>query len=235
MSQAKLLEEALTGYQSKLDLPKAEKEEIRESWSKVVLHDLENILNENEDDDFALPQRAIQSGFDSYMFLETPDEECLRRTEGMNEDDHVSTSRITQTNEAYESKVKSLKTWCEQFGLIAPTGECKVTLNQEVCAQDWTDKDQVKEQVLASLKKVMAFKQEQFDTQREAFKEQLEAEEPLGQREGSTLSPRQTLSKKETSQKGDTIDASKEPSNEELSAKGSAEKLPEPTVEASQR
>ena len=158
----------------------------------------------------------------------------MRRTEGLNEDDHVSTSRITQTNEAYESKVKSLKTWCEQFGLIAPTGECKVTLNQEVCAQDWADKDQVKEQVLASLKKVMAFKQEQFDTQREAFKEQLEAEEPLGQRD-STLSPQQTLSKKEVSQKGETIDASKEPSNGELSHQGSAEKLPEPTAEVSQR
>lgn len=122
LSQAKLLEESLTGYQSKLDLPKPETVEIRESWRKIVLDDLENV-------EAAAEHTAVQSGFDSYIFLETPDEECLRRTEGVNEDDHVSAQRITQTNEAYDSKIKSLKHWCEQFGLIAPSGECKVTLN----------------------------------------------------------------------------------------------------------
>jgi len=42
-------------------------------------------------------------------------------------------------------------------------GCCKATLNQELRVQEWDQKDSVKEQALASLKKVMEFKQAQFD------------------------------------------------------------------------
>ena len=49
-----------------------------------------------------------------------------------------------------------------------------MTLNQEIKVAEWTDKDAIKEKALEALKKVMEFKQSQFDAQRQNFKELLE-------------------------------------------------------------
>lgn len=53
-------------------------------------------------------------------------------------------------------------------------GACRVTLNQEISAAEWDKKDLVKEQAIARVKRVMAFKQTEFDVQRQIFKDALE-------------------------------------------------------------
>lgn len=82
LSQIKLLEQELTGFVSKIDQPKSERAEIRESWRKVVLDDRDSC------DSTAPSQQTVCSGFDSILFLETPESECLRRTEGLTDDEH---------------------------------------------------------------------------------------------------------------------------------------------------
>lgn len=113
------------------------------------------------------------------MFLETPESECVKRTEGLTEDDHGNSSRIQQNNEVYEAKINSIKQWCEQFGLVDSDGCCKSTLNQELHVQDWDQKDSVKDQALVGLKKVMDFKQAQFDKTRQNFKDTMEQQKSL--------------------------------------------------------
>jgi hypothetical protein len=46
---------------------------------------------------------------------------------------------------------------------------------------EWGEKDTVKEQALAALKKVMNFKQMQFDSQRQVYKEALEQQKSIEQ------------------------------------------------------
>lgn len=83
-----------------------------------------------------------------------------------------------------------MKKWCEQFGLVDQTQKCVVTLNQSVVASDWKQKDQVKDQALSCLKKIVDFKQMQFDMQRTEIKEHIE-QKSLDQIE-STIQERQT-------------------------------------------
>jgi len=52
-------------------------------------------------------------------------------------------------------------------------------LNQELNVQEWDQKDAVKEQALNALKKVMSFKQVQFDAQRQTFKEALDQQKSI--------------------------------------------------------
>lgn len=152
LSQIKLLEQELTGFVSKIDQPKSERIEIQESWNKLVLDDKDNC------EKTAPTQQTVASGFDSVIFLETPESECLRRCEGMTEDERGNEQRIQGFNEIYNGKVGSVKKWCEQFGLVDPQGCCKVTLNQEVNSAEWDKKDVVKDSAIACVKKVMAFK-----------------------------------------------------------------------------
>lgn len=77
----------------------------------------------------------------------------------MTDDERGNEQRIQGFNEIYNGKVGSVKKWCEQFGLVDPQGCCKVTLNQEVNSAEWDNKDLVKENAIACVKKVMAFKQ----------------------------------------------------------------------------
>jgi hypothetical protein len=97
----------LTGFVSKADSVKPESLEIRESWAKIVLDSVDDTA------DVSLSQQTVNSGFDAFMFLETPESECVKRTEGLTEDDHGNSSRIQQNNEVYEAKINSIKQWCE--------------------------------------------------------------------------------------------------------------------------
>jgi hypothetical protein len=63
------------------------------------------------------------------MFLETPESECIKRTEGLENDEHGSEKRIQAFDEGYDSKIGSVKLWSQQFGLVDSEGQCKVTLN----------------------------------------------------------------------------------------------------------
>ena len=88
LSQAKLLEQEMTGYVSKMDQPKLESIEIKESWRKLITDNLDNTM------DSTSVSQTVQSGFDSFMFLETPESECIKRTEGLENDEHGNEKRI---------------------------------------------------------------------------------------------------------------------------------------------
>ena len=126
-------------------------------------------------------QQTVQSGFDAFMFLETPESECIKRTEGLTDDEHGNEKRIQSANETFDSKIQPVKLWCEQFGLFDSQGVCKVTLNQDlsVPGEEWSEKEAVKEATLNSLKRVMAFKQTQFDSQRQVFKDALDQQKSV--------------------------------------------------------
>lgn len=89
LSQAKLLEQELTGFVSKADQIKSENVEISESWKKIVLDSLDNTAASSN-----LNQQTVNSGFDSFVFLETPEAECIKRAEGLTDDEHGNNSRI---------------------------------------------------------------------------------------------------------------------------------------------
>jgi len=126
----------MTGFSAKIDQPKSERTEIRESWRKLTLDDKDST-------EASLPSnQTVASGFDSIFFIETPETECVRRVEGA-ESESGNEQRIKTINENFDSKVGSIKKWCEQFGLVDEDGTCKVTLNQEVCATEWDQKEVV--------------------------------------------------------------------------------------------
>lgn len=106
----KLLEQELTDFVAKIDQQKSERVEIRESWSKLV-------VGERDPEVKLQRQKTAQSGFDSIFFIETPHNECLQRAKGLN-DDSADTKRISSINDDFNSKVGSIKKWCEQFGLV---------------------------------------------------------------------------------------------------------------------
>lgn len=106
----------MTGFTASIDQLKSERIEIRESWTKLTL--------DSKDTEVSLPsQQTVASGFDSVIFIETPESECLKRAEGK-EDEAGNESRIKTINENFDRKVGSLKKWCEQFGLIDSDGRC---------------------------------------------------------------------------------------------------------------
>lgn len=89
----------------------------------------------------------------------------MKRIQDAEESEAKDQKRITQVNEQFDIKISNLKKWTEQFGLIED-GICKVALNQEVVSDDWT-LESVKNQALACVKKVVQFKQNLFDQQRQ--------------------------------------------------------------------
>jgi len=83
----------MTGFVSKIDQQKSEQSEIRESWRKVIVDDSESTH------DTTPAQQTVASGFDSFVFLETPEVECIRRTEGLTDDEHGNEKRIQSFDE----------------------------------------------------------------------------------------------------------------------------------------
>jgi len=70
----KLLEKAISGYESKVDVAKNDQDELSEAQAKVLLS-----LEPPSELNVADPVRALDSGLDGVIFLETPIEECIRR------------------------------------------------------------------------------------------------------------------------------------------------------------
>ena len=73
LTQSKLLETSLSGYESKVDLPKLDTQQMLEVWSKVATPP--SLVAE----EFKGAFNAVASGLDGVLILETPEEECTRR------------------------------------------------------------------------------------------------------------------------------------------------------------
>ena len=74
LSQLKLIETELSGFVCATDERKKESVDIEESWRKLIV--------DSQSDHAALSHALpIRSGFDSIIFLETPEEHCLKRAE----------------------------------------------------------------------------------------------------------------------------------------------------------
>lgn len=94
----------MSGFSASIDQEKSERNEIKESWNKLTL--------DSKSTQVRLPgQETVGSGFDSIIFVETPEQECLRRATGK-EDDAGNESRIKTINESFDMRVGSLKKWC---------------------------------------------------------------------------------------------------------------------------
>lgn len=76
LTQMKLLESYLSGYESKADLPKNVAQEKYEVWTQVATPPC--LIDEKATGEF----NAEASGFDGVLILNTPDSECIKRSEG---------------------------------------------------------------------------------------------------------------------------------------------------------
>lgn len=83
----KLLEHHLSGYESKVDAHKDDDFELLEAQSKVIL----NFGDGTETPPTMKPTQASPSGIDGMVFLDVPEEECLRRHSGRKVDPQTGT------------------------------------------------------------------------------------------------------------------------------------------------
>ena len=74
LTQMKLLETCLSGYESMADLPKDDNQAKFEAWAKVATPPC--LINESQTGAF----NALNSGLDGVIILTTPDNECTRRS-----------------------------------------------------------------------------------------------------------------------------------------------------------
>lgn len=156
----KLLEQHLSGYESKVDAHKDDDFELLEAQSKIILNFGDGI----ESAPTMKPVEASPSGIDGMVFLDVPMEECLRRHSGRKVDPQtgtiyhmedspppedpklrerlqdvkegegdVSEQKIRESSVRYDTCSEALKTWCSNFGQYTPNGtECAVKLNMVV-------------------------------------------------------------------------------------------------------
>lgn len=169
LTQFKYLETALSGYQSKADQPKSSSQEKYETWIKVA-SPATLVRGDGLD-----TQAAVQSGFDGVLILETPQDECERRSSGRKIDPQTSTVYHMATNAPEDSKVlerlqdfedeagnadrmqkisasfgqsiSAIKQWLTRFGLTPEGSEtCAVQLDMAISADEETWQD--KDQVM---------------------------------------------------------------------------------------
>ena len=111
LTQIKLLEQALTGYESKTDLPKDEGQVLLEAWSKVTTPGQispEVIVGET---------RAASSGIDGVVILETPVSECERRAKNRKIDPTTQTVYHMEDNPPADAKVtERLEDYTDESG-----------------------------------------------------------------------------------------------------------------------
>lgn len=103
LSQLKRFEQELSGFVSESE--KSERVEIKESWQKLVVDQFDASTETS-----LCNKPPQQSGLDALVFVETPEEECLKRAEARDESE---VQRTQAYNEVYNSKVASMRKWCE--------------------------------------------------------------------------------------------------------------------------
>ena len=155
LTQMKLLETSLSGYESKADLPKEVNLQKYEAWSQIATPP--SLVDENATGAF----EAHSSGLDGVLILETPQEECTRRATGRKidptsqqvyhmetnapEDSKIlerlqdysdaagETERMNRISTGFEQAIVSIKQWLTRFGLKeAKSGDCAVQLDMPV-------------------------------------------------------------------------------------------------------
>ena len=99
LTQMKLLETCLSGYESKADLPKDEAQARFEAWAKVATPSC--LIEESATGGF----NAIKSGIDGVIILETPDVECTRRSQNRKIDPQTQTVYHMETDAPEDAKV----------------------------------------------------------------------------------------------------------------------------------
>ena len=176
---------------------RSEQDELCEAQQKVIL-----ALDAPCESVSMDPVRAIESGLDGVVFLDTPLEECIRRGKGRKIDPSTGTIYHTEDNMPEDPKVKerlqdhkdergeetmirdssvkfdktatAIKTWSSQFGQYAPEAdECSIKNNIEVCSEHWNNQQLVEEQVMEQMGKLVDFKQHLYNLQRESMREKV--------------------------------------------------------------
>ena len=99
LTQSKLLETSLSGYESKVDLPKLDTQQMLEVWSKVATPP--SLVAE----EFKGAFNAVASGLDGVLILETPEEECTRRARSRKIDPQTQTVYDMDVNPPEDAKV----------------------------------------------------------------------------------------------------------------------------------
>lgn len=123
------------------------------------------------------PLRAIESGLDGVIFLDTPLEECIRRGQGRkidpttgviyhlednmpddpktkerlqdHKDEHGEETRIRDAASKFSMTSQAIKIWCSQFGQYGPDAvECTIKNNVEVQTEHWNNQPLVEEAVM---------------------------------------------------------------------------------------
>ena len=196
LTQMKLLESALSKHQSQTDLPKSEDQAMYEAWSKVVSPaQLTDEVVHNE-------TRAISSGMDGIIILDTPLEECERRSNGRKQDPQTNTiyhmedsppgdpkieerltdytdeegdlGRIAKSSSRFNQNVESIKKWTQNFGLQAEDADyCQVQLDMVIKREEWKVKDEVFAAVEAKVDRIIAFRNNEYQQVRENVRKQL--------------------------------------------------------------
>ena len=95
----KLLEACLGGYECKADLPKNTAQEKYEVWTQVATPPY--LVSEESTGEVS----AETSGFDGVIILDTPENECKRRSEGRKIDPQTQIVYHMQTNPPEDAKV----------------------------------------------------------------------------------------------------------------------------------
>ena len=146
----KLLETGLSGYESKADLPKSESQAKFEAWAKVATPPC--LVDAEHTGDL----KALESGFDGVIILETPDDECTRRSQNRKIDPqtqqvyHMETEapedskildrlqeytdeagdseRMQKISTGFAQSITAIKQWLTRFGLTRNDGteSCEV-------------------------------------------------------------------------------------------------------------
>jgi hypothetical protein len=133
------------------------------------------------------PVRAIESGLDGVVFLDTPLEECIRRGVGRkidpttgtiyhlednmpedpkvkerlqdHKDERGEETRIRDSSAKFNQTATAIKVWSSQFGQYAPMAdECSIKNNIEVCSEHWNNHQLVEEAVMGQMGKLVEFK-----------------------------------------------------------------------------
>ena len=196
LTQMKLLESQLSGFESKIDVPKSDETIINEAWIKVASAasiDGKTIEGEN---------RATQSGLDGVIILNTPLEECERRSNNRKIDPQTSTiyhmednpptdnkvterledytdeegdiGRINKSSGRFEQNVDSIMKWSQNFGLQSEKADyCQVQLDMPIKRDDWNNKDDVFAAVEEKVGKIIAFRNDEFQQLRDRVRKQL--------------------------------------------------------------
>ena len=93
------METSLSGYESKVDLPKLDTQQMFEVWSKVATPP--SLVAE----EFKGAFNAVASGLDGVLILETPEEECTRRARSRKIDPQTQTVYDMDVNPPEDAKV----------------------------------------------------------------------------------------------------------------------------------